>query len=65
KDPAIEWVKNPVWTDSMIAYLGDNPEFQIKLFSDFTAAAKKADHLKLTAKDGRTQQYGCLAAAIF
>jgi hypothetical protein len=63
--PAIEWTKNLVWTDSLVTYLSENPAFHIKLFSDSTAAAKKAGRDKLTAKDGRPQQWATLAAAIF
>jgi hypothetical protein len=38
----IEWAKNPAWTDTLIAYLCDNPDFCIKLFSDSMAAMTKA-----------------------
>jgi hypothetical protein len=65
RQPAIEWAKNLVWTDSLVAYLSENPTFRIKLFSDSTAAAKKAGRDKLTAKDGRPQQWATLAVAIF
>jgi hypothetical protein len=63
--PDIQWVKNPDWTYTLIAYLGDHPTFRLRLFSDSTADASKAGRPKLTAKDGKVQQYGVLAKQIF
>ena len=54
--PAIEWSKNPSWTDTLVTYLSKHTEFHIKLFSDLMAAAKKAGQLRLTAKDRQPQQ---------
>ena len=63
--PDIQWVKNPDWTFSLIAYLGDHVDFRLKLFSDSTADAAKEGQTKLTAKNGKPQQYGVLAKHIF
>jgi hypothetical protein len=63
--PEIQWAKNPDWTYTLIAYLGDHVTFRLRLFSDSTADAAKAGRPKLTAKDGKTQQYGVLAKHIF
>ena len=63
--PDIQWVKNPNWTDTLLEYLHDNFAFRIKLFSDSTADATKQAQVKLTAKDGKVQQYTTLAKYIF
>jgi hypothetical protein len=63
--PDIQWAKNPDWTYTLIAYLGDNVSFRLKLFSDSTADATKEGRMKHTAKDGKVQQYGVLAKHIF
>jgi hypothetical protein len=63
--PDIQWVKNPNWTDTLLEYLHDNVAFRIKLFSDSTADATKQARVKLTAKDGKVQQYATLAKHIF
>ena len=39
--------------------------FHLKLFSDSTADATKEGHIKLTAKDGKAQQYAVLTKHIF
>jgi hypothetical protein len=65
RGPPLSWVKNPQWTDKLVAYLCEHPDFRKKLFSDSTAAAGREGRLKLTAKDGKAQQYAVLAAAIF
>ncbi|KAJ6554429.1 hypothetical protein B0H19DRAFT_146943 [Mycena capillaripes] len=61
----INWVKNPEWTDSLVTYLTDNPDFRRKLFSDSTAVAKKEKRDKAVGKDGKAVQYGVLAKHIF
>jgi hypothetical protein len=63
--PDIQWAKNPDWTYTLIAYLGDHVSFRLKLFSDSTADATKEGRPKLTAKDGKIQQYAVLAKHIF
>jgi hypothetical protein len=63
--PDIQWAKNPDWTFTLIAYLGDNVVFRLKLFSDSTADATKEGRVKHTAKDGKVQQYAALAKHIF
>jgi hypothetical protein len=63
--PDIQWAKNPSWTDTLLEYLHDNVAFRIKLFSDSTADATKQARAKLTAKDGKVQQYAALAKYIF
>ena len=63
--PDIQWAKNPDWTYTLIAYLGDHVAFHLKLFSDSTADATKEGHIKLTAKDGKAQQYAVLTKHIF
>ena len=63
--PDIQWTKNPDWTYTLIAYLGDHVSFRLKLFSDSTADATKEGRPKLTAKDGKIQQYTVLAKHIF
>jgi hypothetical protein len=63
--PDIQWAKNLDWTYTLIAYLGDHVAFRLKLFSDSTADATKEGRPKLTAKDGKIQQYGVLAKHIF
>ena len=63
--PDIQWAKNPDWTDTLLEYLHDNVAFQIKLFSNSTADATKQARVKLTAKDGKAQQYAVLAKYIF
>ena len=63
--PDIQWAKNPDWTYNLIAYLGDNVNFRLKLFSDSTAYATKEGRTKQTAKDGKNQQYSVLAKHIF
>ncbi|KAF8969028.1 hypothetical protein BDZ97DRAFT_1599276, partial [Flammula alnicola] len=63
--PNIEWAKNADWTWSLISYLTDHPSFHTKLFSDSTADANKEGRSKAVAKDGKAQQYGVLAKAIF
>ena len=55
--PDIQWAKNPDWTYTLIAYLGDHVAFCLKLFSDSTADATREGHVKHTAKDGKVQQY--------
>ncbi|KAJ7191271.1 hypothetical protein GGX14DRAFT_407338 [Mycena pura] len=61
----VNWLKNPAWTDDLIAYLSENPLFRIKLFSDSTAEAKQAGRKKLVGKDGKPQQYAVLAEYVF
>lgn len=61
----INWVKNPQWTDLLVEYLTNNPDFRIKLFSDSTAEAKKEQRNKQVAKDGKPLQYKALAKHIF
>ncbi|KAJ6548524.1 hypothetical protein B0H19DRAFT_1074377 [Mycena capillaripes] len=61
----VNWAKNRQWTDSLVTYLSDNPDFRRKLFSDSTAEAKKEQRLKLVAKDGKSAQYAVLAKFIF
>ena len=56
---------NTDWTYTLIAYLGDHVAFHLKLFSNSTADATKEGHIKLTAKDGKAQQYAVLAKHIF
>ena len=63
--PDIQWTKNPDWTYTLIAYLGDHVSFRLKLFSDSTADATREGRPKLTAKDGKVQQYAVLAKHIF
>jgi len=63
--PDIQWAKNPDWTFTLIAYLGDHVSFRLKLFSDSTADATKEGRAKHTAKDGKAQQYAVLARHIF
>ena len=63
--PDIQWTKNPDWTYTLIAYLGDHVSFRLKLFSDSTADATKEGRPKLMAKDGKIQQYAVLAKHIF
>ena len=63
--PDIQWAKNPDWTYTLIAYLGDHVAFCLKLFSDSTADATKEGRMKYMAKDGRAQQYAVLAKHIF
>jgi hypothetical protein len=63
--PDIQWAKNPDWTFTLIAYLGDHVAFRLKLFSDSTADATKEGRMKHTAKDGKVQQYAVLAKHIF
>ncbi|KAJ6540369.1 hypothetical protein B0H19DRAFT_864045, partial [Mycena capillaripes] len=65
KRQLVNWAKNQQWTDQLVAYLSDNPDFRRKLFSDSTAAAKKEKRPKLVAKDGKVVQYGVLAKHIF
>jgi hypothetical protein len=65
RSPDIQWAKNPDWTYTLIAYLGDHITFRLKLFSDSTADATKEGRAKLTAKDGKNQQYAVLAKHIF
>jgi hypothetical protein len=65
KSPPVSWQKNPQWTNKLVAYLSKHPDFRRKLFSDSTTAAKQEGRMKLTAKDGKAQQYGVLAHAIF
>ncbi|KAJ6471178.1 hypothetical protein DFH09DRAFT_1220511 [Mycena vulgaris] len=61
----VNWIQNPSWTEALITYLCEHPEFRIKLFSDSTAEAKQQGRPKLVGKDGRPQQYTVLAAYIF
>ena len=63
--PDIQWAKNPDWTYTLIAYLGDHFSFRLKLFSDSTADATKEGHMKHTAKHGKVQQYAVLTKHIF
>jgi hypothetical protein len=63
--PEIQWSKNPDWTYTLIAYLGDHLAFHLKLFSDSTANAVKEGCLKHTVKDGTVQQYAILTNHIF
>ena len=63
--PEIHWLKNPNWTHTLIAYLGNHVAFRLKLFSDSTADAVKEGRPKHTAKEGKAQQYGVLAKHIF
>ena len=63
--PDIQWAKNPNWTDTLLEYLHNNVGFRIKLFSDSTADASKQGRPKLTAKDGKIQQYAVLVKYIF
>jgi hypothetical protein len=63
--PDIQWAKNPDWTYTLVAYLGDHVTFRLKLFSDSTADATKEGRAKHTAKDGKVQQYAVLAKHIF
>ena len=63
--PDIQWAKNPNWTYTLIAYLGNYVSFRLKLFSDSTADATKEGRAKHTAKDGKVQQYATLAKHIF
>ena len=63
--PNIQWAKNPDWTYTLVAYLGDHVSFHLKLFSDLTVDATKEGHMKHTAKDGKVQQYAILAKHIF
>ncbi|KAF8156742.1 hypothetical protein B0H34DRAFT_808159 [Crassisporium funariophilum] len=65
RTPNIEWMKNPDWTWSIVAYLTTHPTFRIKLFSDSTADAKKEGCNKAVAKDGKPQQYAVLAQHVF
>ena len=65
RTPDIQWAKNPDWTYTLIAYLGNHLAFHLKLFSDSTADATKEGHTKHTAKDGKIQQYAVLAKHIF
>lgn len=65
RSPDIQWVKNPDWTYTLVAYLGDHVSFRLKLFSDSTADATKEGRTKQTAKDGKVQQYATLAKHIF
>ncbi|KAJ7797823.1 hypothetical protein B0H13DRAFT_1555827, partial [Mycena leptocephala] len=59
------WVQNPHWTENLIAYLSENPDFRRKLFSNSTAEAKQEGRKKLVGKDGKPQQYALLAKNIF
>ncbi|KAF8337669.1 hypothetical protein F5887DRAFT_855692, partial [Amanita rubescens] len=59
--PDIQWAKNPDWTFTLIAYLGDHVSFRLKLFSDSTADAAKEGRAKHTAKEGKVQQYAVLS----
>jgi hypothetical protein len=61
----IQWAKHPEWTDDLVGYLSENVNFHIKLFSDSSANAAKEGRAKLTAKDGKSQQYEVLAKHIF
>jgi hypothetical protein len=65
RSPDIQWAKNPDWTYTLIAYLGDHVSFRLKLLSDSTADATKEGRPKQTAKDGKVQQYAVLAKHIF
>ncbi|KAJ7315805.1 hypothetical protein DFH08DRAFT_820378 [Mycena albidolilacea] len=61
----VNWVKNPQWTHSLVAYLCAHPDVWRKLFSDSTAEAKKEKRKKDVAKDSKAIQHGVLAQAIF
>ena len=63
--PDIQWVKNPDWTHTLIAYLGNHVASCLWLFSDSTADAAKASWPKLTAKDSKAQQFSILAKHVF
>ncbi|KAJ7722577.1 hypothetical protein B0H14DRAFT_2642098 [Mycena olivaceomarginata] len=59
------WVKNPQWTHSLVAYLCAHLDVRRKLFSDSIAEAKKEKRKKDVAKEGKAVQHGVLAQAIF
>ena len=43
----IQWKENTVWTDCLVAYLLENPNIQLKLFSDSTQEAHEEGWLKV------------------
>lgn len=49
----------------MMTYLSEHPAFRLGLFGDATKDATKEKRRKVTAKDGKAQQYGVLAKAVF
>ncbi|KAJ7939519.1 hypothetical protein B0H13DRAFT_1570372, partial [Mycena leptocephala] len=59
----VNWVKNPHWTDKLVAHLCENPDFRKKLFSDSIAEAKKQNRTKQVAKEGKSIQFAALAKA--
>lgn len=61
----IRWAANPKWMQQMVFYLTEHPVFCIGLFSDSTMVAGQEKHKKVTAKDGKVQQYAVLAKDIF
>ena len=63
--PEIRWASNPQWTQQMVLYLTEHPAFRIGLFGDSTMVAAQEKRRKVTAKDGKAQQYGVLAKDIF
>jgi len=64
--PAIEWSKNPLWTNTLVVYLSEHTTFFIKLFSDLTAAAKKAGvDPNLQQRTDKPQQWAVLAISVF
>ncbi|TEB22154.1 hypothetical protein FA13DRAFT_1603989, partial [Coprinellus micaceus] len=63
--PKIEWKKNPAWTDILVEYITNHPEFRAKLFSDSNADAAKAGRGKLVGKDSKASLHQTLAAHVF
>lgn len=61
----ITWTKRHELTDYMAAYLGDHPNFRLKLFSDSVKEASAEGRKKTTAKDNKSALHGVLAEHIF
>ena len=49
----------------MVLYLTEHPAFHIGLFGYSTMVAAQEKRRKVTAKDGKAQQYGVLVKDIF
>ncbi|KAF7291262.1 hypothetical protein MIND_01270000 [Mycena indigotica] len=62
---AIQWEKNPDWTNISLAVLKDDPKLRLKLFSDSTQDAKKEGRTKTVGADGKKQLFGQFAKKVF
>jgi hypothetical protein len=61
KPDPLKWQNNCHWTDTLVEFLSNSPDFCAKLFSDSTENAMKEGCKKVVGADSKAQLYATLA----